>query len=124
MSRRRILIVDDEVALAETISDYLEGAGYRCKTATSASEAIQLLGGGGFDVVLTDICLSGGGDASGLDVAAHVRNASLPIHVLIMTAHDTPHYESEAARLAAPFLRKPIALAHLAREIDQLGQDE
>lgn len=121
MSRRKILIVDDEVALAETIREYLEGAGYPCETATSASEAIQVLGGGGFDVVLTDISLSGSDDASGLDIAAHVRNANLPIHVMIMTAHDTPHYASEAVRLAAPFLRKPIALAKLAREIDQLG---
>ena len=118
MTPRRILIIEDELVLATVIGDFLTTAGHTCITATSAAEAMTFLESEHFDVVLTDITLSTEADAEGLEIIARIRADNLPMHVLVMTAHEAVHYEREAARLGARFLRKPIALAQLLREMD------
>lgn len=117
--RKRILVIDDERALAGSICDYLEALGHQCTFANEKAEAMTMLAHDDFDVLLTDISLSGATDSDGLDIASHIRNANLPMDVVIMTAHETAHYESDAERLGARLLRKPIALAQLARLIEE-----
>lgn len=118
MTKKRVLIIDDEHALTEAISDYLSAAGHVCLSANDSAAAMALLNRTRFDVVLTDISLSDGSDTEGLQIVSHIRGSRLPTHVVIMTAHETKPYEGEAARLAARLLRKPIALGQLSREID------
>lgn len=116
--KKRILVIDDERMLADSICDYLNAVGHECTAAHSRTEAMDFLAHDPFDVLLTDISLSDATDAEGLDVVSYVRSANLPMDVVIMTAHETSMYEDEATRLLARLLRKPIALAHLARLID------
>ena len=52
---RRILIVDDEVAVRETLAEILEGAGHRVATAASGWEALERLKESLYDLILTDM---------------------------------------------------------------------
>lgn len=102
----RILIVDDEERMTESLCALLARAGHVVSGAHDASEAIALLGREDFDVVVTDLRLPG---PSGLEVlkAAHKGDSERP--VIIMTA-----YASVEAAVAAigegayDFLIKPI----------------
>jgi DNA-binding NtrC family response regulator len=58
-ARGSVLVVDDEPELARALCDLLADAGFRAKGANTPEEALALLEGGGFDVVLTDLQMPG-----------------------------------------------------------------
>jgi CheY-like chemotaxis protein len=67
-----ILLVEDEVLIAEMIALALEDQGYRVHIATSAAEALDhLVSGGALDILFTDINLPG--EMDGIGLAARIR---------------------------------------------------
>jgi CheY-like chemotaxis protein len=111
----RILIIDDEPALLNALSDYLAQRGFICECAMEAAEAQALLAHMHFDVVVTDIFLSPLREADGLRVLAFIRERAIKVRLVVLTAHASPEIESEALRLGAhAVLRKPTPLAVLA----------
>lgn len=73
----KILIVDDEIDIAELISDILEDEGYETKIANSGNEAISFVKSENFDLILLDIMMP---DTSGTEVCAIIRSlTSCPI---------------------------------------------
>ncbi len=68
---KRILIVEDEGYLRELFGDVLTGRGYEIKTASSGDEAIAMIGEKGFDAVITDIKMPGGG---GIELYRHIAD--------------------------------------------------
>ncbi|HWS99432.1 MAG TPA: response regulator [Pyrinomonadaceae bacterium] len=77
----RLLVVDDEENLRITTAAILEQEGYAVETASSGNEAVALLGGTEFDLVLTDLHMEGG---DGLSVLSEIRNrAPLTISVVL-----------------------------------------
>jgi CheY-like chemotaxis protein len=111
----KILIVDDDATVVAAVAEYLAGRGYECESALEAAEAQALLAHLPFDVVLTDIYLSGLNEADGLRVLSFIRERALRVGMIVMTAHATPQLEAEVRRLGAEaVLHKPTPLAHLA----------
>jgi transcriptional regulator with GAF, ATPase, and Fis domain len=79
-----ILVVEDDLIVAEDLRDVLERAGYRVvATVADAEEALVCLTAGAVDLALLDISLKGKTD--GIELAAHVRRKSLPF--IFTTAH-------------------------------------
>jgi two-component system, OmpR family, response regulator len=79
----RVLLVDDESALREPLSDYLVRQGFAVEQAASAAEArAKLAGDGAFDVVLLDIMMPG---EDGLSLCRHLAEAQR-IPVIFITA--------------------------------------
>ena len=115
MTLKRVLVVDDELPLVRAICDYLSAEGWTCTGASTAVEALALLDSEAFQIVLTDISLGDERDTAGLEIAARARALNMP--VVIMTGHEAAHYAEAASRLTPHFLRKPIALAELARDL-------
>ena len=77
----RLLVVDDEENLRITTAAILEQEGYAVETASSGNEAVKLLEGAEFDLVLTDLHMDGG---DGLSVLAEIRRrAPLTISVVL-----------------------------------------
>ena len=77
----RLLVVDDEENLRITTAAILEQEGYAVQTASSGNEAVALLDGSEFDLVLTDLHMDGG---DGLSVLAEIRRrAPLTISVVL-----------------------------------------
>ena len=112
----RALIVEDEAVLRLTFSRFLEGEGYEVASAPSCEEAVALLDGQVFDVIITDIILLG---MTGVDLLRTVRERGLLTPVVMVTADPNVESASEAVRLGAfDYLSKPVtrdALLRVAR---------
>jgi DNA-binding response OmpR family regulator len=65
---RKILVVDDEKSIRETVAYFLKNAGYEATTAADAKEAIKLVGEYRYDIVLADIVMP---KMSGIELGKH-----------------------------------------------------
>src|SRR3712207_423510 len=98
----RILVVDDEPLLLETVEPALTSAGFDVTGAGTVKRARERLARTRFDLLLIDWIMPG---QSGLDLAADAKASGLP--VLMMTGA----LETEALDAAGlPCLRKPFKL--------------
>lgn len=113
----QILIVEDEVLLAKSLSRALTTRGHDCIHVTTAEEGIRLLEQMPIDIVLLDIQLPG---MSGLEAVKHVRSIDPNISVIIATAYATMASAIEAIRSgASDFLRKPLDTEEVALAIER-----
>lgn len=81
---RRVLVVDDEIALATIIASYLVRDGYEVKTAYRGDEAVQTAASFDPDLVILDVMLPG---INGLEVCRTLRERS-DCYILMLTARD------------------------------------
>src|SRR5262245_26640771 len=103
----RILVIDDETTIQDTLRWCLEKHGFRVATVSTGEQAMTLLELETFDVIVSDIILPG---MSGLDVLQRVRAMSNAAVVLI-TAHSTVETAVEALRRGATaYVVKPYRL--------------
>ena len=116
----RLLVVDDDRALAVTLRDFFEAAGYAVTVATTGREALDALERLDPWVVLLDIRLP---DMSGLDVLAAARRAAPGPDFVVVTGSPAPEAALAAAENGvAGFLVKPVHLAGLGRLVERLCQ--
>ena len=107
----RVLVIDDDKHLAETIAEAIEREGHAVTVSVSGKAGLAKLAAKDFDVVLTDLRL---GDADGLGVVKQARAAQPDAEVYVITGHGDVRTAVEAMRLgAAHYLLKPIDLAEL-----------
>ncbi len=114
---KRVLVVDDEFALAELASAILTDVGYQVTTCGSPRIALTMLSGNdpGFDVLVMDLAMP---DMTGWQLAAavHARHAELPI--VLTTGFIDPASEGELARLnMTGVLMKPWTMWSLAQAV-------
>ena len=103
----RILVVDDESGILETLKILFKGEGYRVDVASSGKEAITSLDGEQPDLVLTDIRMGG---SSGLEVLAKARDVDPELPVILMTAQASLQSAVRAVNEGAYYyLQKPFA---------------
>ena len=103
----RILVVDDESGILETLKILFKGQGYRVDVASSGKEAIATLDGERPDLVLTDIRMAG---TSGLEVLAKAREVDPELPVILMTAQASLRSAVRAVNEGAfYYLQKPFA---------------
>ena len=103
----KILLVDDESGILETLKILFKGEGYQVEVAASGREAITALDNGRPDLVLTDIRMPG---ASGLDVLAKARSVDPELPVILMTAQASLQSAVRAVNEGAYYyLQKPFA---------------
>jgi len=106
----RILIVDDDENIRESMLEFIERAGYPVYSAGSAEDAIDLLKDSPMDVVITDIILPG---MNGLDLTDMIKN-DYDADVIVMTGYSGEYsYEEAINKGAADFVFKPVRLEEL-----------
>ena len=106
MARIRILIVDDEPVIRESLAGWLKRDGYEVLTASSGEEALAFLSTQGVDIMLLDIQLDG---ISGMDVLSHVKEDYPDIDVVMITAFGSVASAVQAMKLHAfDYLLKPF----------------
>ncbi|HEX6853366.1 MAG TPA: ATP-binding protein [Candidatus Polarisedimenticolaceae bacterium] len=113
----RILVVDDERALAEMIREALEHDGHAVVTACEADVVLDRLESGAFDLVVSDLKMPGLG-AERLWQELRARRPGLERHLLLTTG-DTVSREPEsfAARVGADLVHKPFAPDEIRRRV-------
>jgi two-component system, NtrC family, response regulator HydG len=127
----RILVIDDDQAVRESMTRMLRGAGYTVETAESGEEGVAAARGNAFDVILSDLRMPG---ISGLDVLKRLRDHRVDSAFIVMTGFGTVDTAVEAMKLGAvdfvqkPFLRDELLMRvrsvaerrQLARQVDLL----
>jgi len=115
--KRRILLVDDEVAVLLTLKAVLEISGFDVDTAASAREGKHKLKAHQYHMVITDMRMES--DASGAEVIAAARAASYHPAVALLTAF--PVAEDDWAGMGADkMLVKPMHTRILLQQIEKL----
>ena len=110
-TRRRILVVDDRLEMAETLSDGLRDHGYDAEPVSSPFTAVKMLETQTFDAVVTDLRMPG---MDGLQLLAHARRLAPERPVIVMTAYGAIDTALESMRQGASHhLLKPFRLEEL-----------
>src|SRR6476659_7692974 len=105
MARKSILVVDDEKNQREILETILSGEGYDVTTASSGEAALKFVADRHFDLVLSDLKMTG---MSGLDLLKQLTDFDKSIIVILLTAHGTIDSAVDALRLGAfEYLQKP-----------------
>jgi diguanylate cyclase (GGDEF)-like protein len=109
-TRAHILIVDDEEGIRGVLDELLS-ASYECRTVSSAEEALSLLATEKFDLVLSDIRMSG---MSGLEMIPYALKSAPDTVVMMISGEPTIESAIEAMRVGAfDYIRKPFDLQHV-----------
>ncbi len=117
MAIKKVLLVDDEEIILESISQELIDEGFEVATAISGEEAISKISNSNFDLVLTDLIMPGVG---GLQVLEGARKNDPNICVIIYTGYGDMTSAIEALRLGADdYLIKPCNIDEIHFRINQ-----
>src|SRR5206468_11632005 len=108
MKKRRVLVIDDEKSVRQTLSEILTDEGYAVTAVESGEEGLRRLKEESFDLVFLDVWLR---DRDGLSIleAADGRLSEVP--VVMISGHANVETAVRAVRLGAyDFLEKPLSL--------------
>lgn len=112
----RILIVDDNVGLAENIAEILEIDGYVTAVASSAEEALSQADPPLPDVVVTDYRLPG---ISGAMLVRRLQERGLKLHAIVISAYTDEETMEDARSAGAAFVAKPVDFQALGQLIER-----
>jgi DNA-binding NtrC family response regulator len=113
----RVLLIDDDRALCETLELGLSRRGYVMTALTSANEALDTVDRDDFDVVVTDMQMK---ELGGIELCARIVERRSDLPVIVLTAFGSLESAVLAIRTGAhDFLSKPIELDALAIAIDR-----
>ncbi|MGE4260472.1 sigma-54-dependent transcriptional regulator [Shewanella sp.] len=117
MNDIRILLVEDDVSLREALLDTLQMASYQCVDVASAEEAIVALKKCQFDMVISDVQMTGIG---GMGLLDYLKQYHSSVPVLLMTAYATIDSAVSAIKLGAvDYLAKPFAPEVLLNQVSR-----
>lgn len=122
-----ILIVDDEVSLAETLQDELQSEGYQTLLAHTGEEALEQVVkySGQISLIISDIGMPG---MSGTDLIKKIRSMNIATNVILMTGYLDHKTKDELLNIgAAEVLTKPFELkdiTHAVSKILSLSQNQ
>lgn len=111
--KKRILAVDDDILVRESLKSLLERAGFEVTVAASGKEAVELHANEVFELILTDIRMP---EMNGIETLKAIRElrqrfGKAPLPEIILTAYDDPLVREEARALGVrEFILKPFEL--------------
>jgi DNA-binding NtrC family response regulator len=105
-SATRILLVDDDQIILDSLGTFLRQDGYDLTTATRVDQATHCLQAGRYDLVITDISMPA---ADGFELLRYVKANFPDVMVILITAYGTIESAVEAIKQGAyDYLTKPI----------------
>jgi len=114
----RILLVDDEPAVAEVLAEAVKAAGHEALVALDGTEALGILSTTQVDAVFMDLVMPG---LSGLAVLAQIRKHHPLLPVVVISGHAVDETAAKAKELGAvAVLEKPSTLAQLSEILSTL----
>ena len=117
---RRVLVVDDEPGVRESLRMVLKD-GYETVPVASGPEALEVLGGAAFDVILLDIVMPG---MDGLQLLEEIRGRHATVPVVMLTATKTVKTAVGAMKLGAfDYITKPFDIDELRVVLDKATQN-
>lgn len=115
MRYMKVLIIEDEHALSDTIRRYLETQGYLCEQAFDFHDAKMKVGVYQYDCILLDLMLP---DGDGLDILREIKKKHNPAGVIIISAKGSLDDKLSGLEIGADdYLPKPFPLPELSMRI-------
>lgn len=114
----KILVLEDDPSLRETLAKMLVKRGYRVDVAASGQEAVEAAVNSTYDLIVTDIRMEG---MDGLDALEKVKESQPDIASLVITGYSTEEDSIRAIRLGVgEYLKKPFRLPTLFESVGQI----
>ncbi|MBN1545642.1 MAG: response regulator [Syntrophaceae bacterium] len=116
LSKKRILIVDDDSTLRQLIAEALSLSDFDIMEAESGTEAIRKIQENSYDLVITDMMMPG---MSGMELLTQIRETRPETAVLVITAYPATHLAVTAMKKGAvDFLPKPFDIDTLLFKVN------
>ena len=113
----KILIIDDDQSIRETLSNYLSRKNYEVSSAEDGEYGLEKIKDGRPDLVISDIRMP---KMDGLSLLAKIKEFDPRINVIIITAHDDMQSTVKAMQLGAyDYIEKPLELERLKVTINR-----
>jgi len=121
----RVLIVEDEGPVRALLHDYLQSRGFEVQGAASGEEALALLSGEHFDLVLSDLRMPG---INGMDLLSEIRRRHSGVGVVMLTGCEDVSLAVSAMKAGAlDYVLKPFRLenveASVRRALEKHGEN-
>jgi len=114
---KKILVVEDDVAISKLLSKFLGNSGFQIDTAKSAEDAEEILRNEEINIVLTDIKLPG---VDGIKFTKSIKK-KYNLDVMVMTGYSAEYsYEDAIKNGASDLIFKPIKLNELILRINRV----
>jgi len=111
----KILIVDDEPQICESLKILLARQGYQITAVNSGKKALEALAQNGFDLLLLDMVIP---DLSGFEILDHINNQGYNLLVIVITGNASIESAVRALKKGAyDYLRKPFEFEELTRRV-------
>ncbi|MEJ2588394.1 MAG: sigma-54 dependent transcriptional regulator [Deltaproteobacteria bacterium] len=122
MDSAKILIVDDELIMRESLKGWLERDGYQVEMSASGEAALERLKNVKFDILLVDMKMEG---MSGLEVLKEVKQSDPDVAVVIITAYGSISNAIDAMKMGAyDYLLKPFDPNELGMLIERVSRHQ
>jgi CheY-like chemotaxis protein len=118
----RILVVEDNFDLLDLTSAMLTKAGYQVRCARNGAEALQLLSGEEFDLLLSDIVMPN--RVNGIELAREARRLNRRIKVLLASGYAGDVLERYQAVGEFPIIDKPFRMSELAKRLGSMLHED
>ena len=117
--KKHILIVDDETAIREMLTEFFTSVGFRVTSAASAVEAQQSIAADPPQLVITDLQLE---FSDGLEMIAQIKTQLPDVPVLLLTGvfFDPEVVRDTLSNKVAAYLQKTAPLARILEEVRRL----
>jgi DNA-binding response OmpR family regulator len=113
----KILVVEDEPQLAQSIQQFIAGEGHGCEVVGNLASALSMVDNQ-FDIVILDLNLP---DGNGLEVVKKVKGSGMQTGIIILSARDSLENKIEGLELGADdYLTKPFQMAELNARLKSL----
>lgn len=111
----KLLIIEDERMLSQSITEYLKREDYLCEHAFTCNEALGKIDAYEYDCVLLDLMLP---DGNGLDVLRYIKKRAPQTGVIIVSAKNSLDDKIEGLKIGADdYLPKPFHMPELSMRI-------
>jgi len=118
----RILCVDDDASVCETMRLILRLRGYETHSATSGAFALQALRESDFDLVITDLSMPG---MDGIEFIRRLRKLKPCQRIIVITGFPSVRTEGQAFKLGTlNYIAKPVSSARLLEVVGECLKDE
>ncbi len=118
---RNILVVDDEQAICDILSEALKHLGHRVETARDGVEAIQKIEEGDFSIVITDMMMP---RMDGMELIEYLVKNRKGVDIIAITGHTMSYqYTDVIAAGAADFIAKPFTINELEAKLKRIFRE-
>jgi two-component system OmpR family response regulator len=116
----KILVVEDDRVVGQYIKRGLEEAQYHADLVDDGREALRVISGSHYDLIVLDLRLPG---MTGLELLRTVRDRGNTVPVLVLTAQDAVGHKVEALRSGADdYVTKPFAFEEVLARVEALAR--